>query len=321
MEAVPRIPKVREMYGFKAKMVFCKLHPHKKCEHFCEDHITLLCNICLREKHRVCAILDESEMKPYFGKKIREAIQEIEAEKNEILKKTKGVVSSLDLSIIRLKKYRNRVDEILARLNEMKDEVDNQRSDVRRTTESLKDIERSLATASELKHCKQCLTDIDIERIKFERKQHKILKTPLRFTDELKISFGELSKNVKTMRNEIKSEFSDCKAELEFKSRNNEVNLKDLSQNPPYMDIRQKYAKLRAPRRRLALQTPVTSRGMSQLKSRSLQDDGRLAYTSFERHIRLPSITESKAHKSQPVIKFQSYRRNNSPDDSQWHMT
>lgn len=314
------------MYGFVGKMVFCKFHPHKRCEHFCEEHTVLLCSICLREKHRACTIADEREFKDFYARKIRDAGRVIEDEKNDIIDKTDGVVHALDTGIVRLAKYQKDVDGVLKRLHEMKNEVEHQRNGIRFTSQSLRDIERSLTTANELKQCKQLYSDVDIERIKFERKQQKIVLTPGRFHDEIKIHFNGLTKKLKTIRNDVHLELTASQEKLQLKQNDSVVKpFKEFSYNPPYMNISKKYAKVRGRTNKVALLA-----SFSKVRKPITGDDGRIIHEvgrftnyRYDRTVRLPAlpgITDSTT--KQPVVSFAGMRRQqNSAKSDSWHMT
>lgn len=256
-------------------------------------------------------------MKVFYGKRIRDANQLIESEKSDTLAKTKGVIVALDTGIVRLKKLRRDVDDVIARLHEMKDEVDAQRTDIRKTSQSLRDIERSLVTASELKQCKQCYTDLDIERIKFERKQQKIFKVPGRFSEEISLEIAGLKKKVKSIQTDIDSQFAESKVKLEIKARDANKSLRDLGQNPPYMDIKRKYAKVRAPRKKLLMLPSAVGQG--QVMRRQLQADGRMVYVPYERQVRLPAISERPGKKH--LVQFTNAQAERSSDEQSWHIT
>lgn len=292
------------MHGHKSRMVSCTFHPYKKCEHFCQDHIMLICNICLRKKHRSCRIVDESLMKFSYEEKIREANEALNVQINETIPKTQSMSAVLDIGINRLKKYNRDIDDVIVRLHEMKDNVEAQRKDIRKTMSAISDIDRSLKTATEHKQCKKCYEDIDIERIKFERKQQKVLKTPKRLNENIKIAFGRLSKEVKSMRNDVQSQFIESKKMMDIKSHVCVSTYREPVPNAPYMMIRKKYALVRAPRlRRIAT---IGKRG----------DDGRESLTPFVQHIKLPWLTDVNGSrcKSNQVVTF-------SMEDSKWHIT
>lgn len=226
------------MNRYRTKKVFCKFHPHKRCEHFCRDHKVLLCSVCLRDKHRDCQVADDHEFKNYYGRKIHEARQAIETEKNEIVSKTHTIVSALDAGIARLEKYRKDLDNAISHMSDMKTEVEIQRNDLRSTTQALQEIERSLATAYDLRTCQQCFGDIDLERIKFERKQRKIYQIPNRLNEDIVATIAVLQKKLKSIRNGVTSQLSSSKITQQY---SNSRSFREMtSTSLPYFDLQEK---------------------------------------------------------------------------------
>ena len=288
------------MFGFKGNAVFCPLHPYKKCAHFCQDHSVLLCTICLRNKHRGCNIADPSAMTTFYSRQIQTGRDVIHSEVTETLPQTQAVLVALDNGITRLKQYNQHIDTVLIRLHELKDEVEAQRKDVGKSVSSLKYVERSMASATELQQCKQCFCDIDIERIKFERKQQRILKTPVRVNGDIKLEFDGLTKEVKSIRKDVKSQILACvtHTDVNFQKYGLSKTVREAYNNQPYMMIRKKYTQHR---KRLPM-----------IKKRS--DDGRETFVPPVKYIRLPSIVDNTHPQPHAVIQF-------SEDDSQWHLT
>lgn len=266
------------MNRYRTKKVFCKFHPHKRCEHFCRDHKALLCSVCLREKHRDCQVADDHEFKNYYGKKIHDARLAIETEKNEIVSKTHTIVSTIDGGIARLEKFKKDLDTAIGRMNDMKAEVETQRNEIRRTSQSLQEIERSLSTAYDLRTCQQCYGDIDIERIKFERKQKKMFQIPNRLNEDVTATISSLMKKLKSIRNGLNSQLSSSKLTQQY---GNTRSFKEMtSSNLPYFDLQEKVLSRRS---RSFRHEPNYVRW-------PVQDDGRLDHRYKGRSIRLPPM-------------------------------
>lgn len=266
------------MNRYRTKKVFCKFHPHKRCEHFCRDHKALLCSVCLRDKHRDCQVADDHEFKNYYGKKIHEARLAIETEKNEIIAKTHTVVAALDAGVARLEKYRKDLDSVIGRISDMKAEVEMQRNDIRKTSQSLQEIERSLATAYDLRTCQQCYGDIDIERIKFERKQRKMLQIPNRLNEDVTATISVLQKKLKSIRNGINSQLSSSKLTQQF---GNTRSYKEMTSSYlPYFDLQEKVLSRRS---RSFRKDPNFARW-------PVQDDGRIDHRYKNKTVRLPPM-------------------------------
>jgi len=310
------------MYGFLGSMVFCRFHPHKRCEHFCEEHRVQLCSICLREKHRTCPVSDENSYKDFYGKLVRDATHVIEDRKNDLIGRTDGVVHALDTGISRLGRFRRDVDDVVRRLHEMKEEVEGQRAGVRQTSQSLRDIERSLTTATELRQCKQCFNDIDIERLKFERKQKKVIQTPGRFEDEAKIHFTELTKTLKSIKHDLDAELSASRARLQIPGVDVSRPVRELSNFSPFMDITKKFAKVRANRGRVSMAASFPPDGRTFRRTR-LGDDGRYTQYKYEKRVKLPALPgitqKSPPNDRRTVIKFTGYGPKSA--NGSWHMT
>ncbi|XP_052236005.1 uncharacterized protein LOC127847847 isoform X2 [Dreissena polymorpha] len=166
------------MYGRpRVKKVFCKYHQNKKCEYFCRDHKVLLCGTCLRDKHRDCQIGDDHEYKNYYGKKIRE----------------------------------KDIDLVIERIGDMKYDVGIHKSEIERTTNALQEIDRQMTNAYDLRTCQQCYADIDLEKVKFERKQRKLYQVPTRLNDDVTASIHSLQRRLKNIKNGINSQLSSTK--------------------------------------------------------------------------------------------------------------
>ncbi|XP_053385756.1 uncharacterized protein LOC128550545 [Mercenaria mercenaria] len=226
------------MYGYRDKMVFCKLHPHKRCEHFCEFHTVLLCSICLREKHRNCKILEDHEFKSFYGQKVRDAGKEIETEKHALLENTDGIAHALETGITRLGSYRKELDEVINRMADMRNEVDHQRHEIRNTSQALSDIERSVSTANELKDCKKLFASVDTEKEKFERRQQKVLQMPSRFRDDITNSISNLQRKLKNIRSSLATQLNSVHLKQQYAG--SPIPNKDKYQSLPYFDIREK---------------------------------------------------------------------------------
>lgn len=266
------------MNRYRTKKVFCKFHPHKRCEHFCRDHKALLCSVCLREKHRDCHVADDHEFKTYYGKKIHDARMTIEAEKNEMISKSHNVVSVLDAGIMRLEKYRKDLDTAISRMSDMKAEVEIQRNEIRRTSESLQDIERSLATAYDLRTCQQCYGEIDIERAKFERKQKKMVQMPNRLNEDVTASIALLQRKLKSIRNGITSGLTTNQLSPQY---GNPRSFKEMtSTNLPYFDLQEKVLSKRS----------RSFRKEPNYVHLDVKADGRMDHRNKGRSIRLPPM-------------------------------
>jgi hypothetical protein len=232
----------------------------------------------LREKHRDCQVADDHEFKNYYGKKIHEARVAIEAEKNEIISKTHNVVAALDSGIARLEKYRKDLDFAINRMSDMKVEVENQRNDIRKTSQSLQEIERSVTTAYDLRACQQCYGDIDIERIKFERKQRKMFQIPARLNEDVTATILVLQRKLKSIRNGINSQLSSSQLTPNF---GNPRSYKEMTSSYlPYFDLQEK---------------TLTRRSRSFRKEPHfvrwpVQDDGRMDHRYKGKSVRLPPM-------------------------------
>ncbi|KAH3747691.1 uncharacterized protein LOC127847847 isoform X1 [Dreissena polymorpha] len=200
------------MYGRpRVKKVFCKYHQNKKCEYFCRDHKVLLCGTCLRDKHRDCQIGDDHEYKNYYGKKIREVKVMIEANRNELVSQTHTVISALDSGISKLEKFKKDIDLVIERIGDMKYDVGIHKSEIERTTNALQEIDRQMTNAYDLRTCQQCYADIDLEKVKFERKQRKLYQVPTRLNDDVTASIHSLQRRLKNIKNGINSQLSSTK--------------------------------------------------------------------------------------------------------------
>lgn len=295
------------MYGYRDKTVFCKFHPHKRCEHFCEDHASLLCSICLREKHRYCKIVEDHEFKSFYGRKIRHASEDIESDKNIMLRNTDGVAHALDTGITRLVHYRKELDEVINRMNSMKAEVQYQREDIRRTTQAFIDLERSMATATELKQCKQFYSSVDGEKHKFWRRQDKVIQMPPRFKEEISISILNLQKKLKNIGSGLTGELETINERQQYESP---IPADSVSPNASYFDVKEKRVNTRN-----SMYTFIDKDGRQ--SRRSLQDDGRNSKRrQLKINIKIPN-SRIKKEKYLPPIKFPSLR----PKSENWHLT
>lgn len=317
------------MYGYRDKMVFCKYHPHKRCEHFCEFHTVLLCSICLREKHRNCKIAEDYEFKSFYGKKIRDVGSEIETEQNALLENTDSIAHALDTGLTRLGNYRKELDEVINRMNDMKSEVDHHRHEIRSTSQALSDIERSVSTASELKECKKLFSSVEIEKGKFERRQHKVLQIPTRFRDEVSNSIASLQKKLKSIRSGLTSQLGSIQLKQQYGG--SPLPNKGNSSVSPYFDVRQKYITRHSENNSRLMYMDMGGRD----SRKSVQDDGRFSRESrLKMAVKLPQIqsrstrnlqplhnSPSPNMKQAPLIKFTSYRPPSRPTDIRWHLT
>lgn len=311
------------MYGYRDKMVFCKLHPHKRCEHFCEVHTVLLCSICLRERHRDCKVVEDYEFRSFYGRKIREASSEIETEKHALLENTNSVAHALDTGITRLSNYRKELDEVINRLNSMKGEVDYHRHDIKMTSQAFSDIERSVSTSTELRQCKKLFASVDEEKGKFERRKEKVLLMPGRFRDEVTNSMKGLQKNVKSIRTVFSTELGTIQQKQLYGG--SPIPKERSTQNSPYFNMNEKHMNRR----------PVMLEKHGRTSRRSVLDDGRFSQQSRSRlSVNLPKI-QSKSPRNLPAMphlpyrqprnipmaKFTSYRPPSRPVDIHWLFT
>lgn len=306
------------MYGYRGKMVFCKIHPHKRCEHFCELHTVLLCSICLRERHRNCKVVEDYEYRSFYGGKIREARSEIETEKQVLLENTNSVAYALDTGITRLSNYRKELDEVINRLNAMKGEVDNNRHDIKMTSQAFSDIERSVSTSTELRQCKKLLASVDEEKGKFERRKQKVLLMPDRFRDEVTNSMKGLQKRVKSIRTVFSTELGTIQQKQLYGG--SPIPKERSTQNSPYFNITEKHMN-----RHMLDKHGRTSR-------RSMLDDGRFSQQSRSRlSLNIPQLQSRsprnpppmprlpfRQSRNIPMVKFTSYRPPSRPVDIHW---
>ncbi|KAL4217091.1 hypothetical protein ACF0H5_023547 [Mactra antiquata] len=224
-----------------------------------------------------------------------------------MLKNTDGVAHALDTGITRMVHYRKEIDDVINRMNSMKTEVQHQREDIRRTAQTFNDLERSMATATELKQCKQYYASVDGEKGRFFRRQEKVVNMSPRFKDEISNAIQHLQKKLKSIRQGLNDELEMIHQRQQFESP---LPTDRSSPNGSYLDVKEKRVNTRAS------MFPLFDKE-GRLSRISQPDEGR---TSRRRQLKmnskLPGI-RAKQQKYLPPIKFPNYR----PRSENWHLT